>query len=431
MILKKIKISQSNERKQTMRTITIKLSIACTLMLVSLDIIKAQEFQQDESCFFTSVADSKSIFAGINEDNLDLRPKVWFIPGNSKAYGRAIWGFDRGVYPYQRGMNERGLMFDINTCANTGLKQDPEKSNLDITQDFVDYILSNIATVDEAIDFFNKYNIDLSGQMMVFADANRKSVIFEVVNGQLKVLKKDQGYQICTNNVQSTSYIPNTYPCDRWRIADQILNNQTIPSVDLIRRVLSATSAQFYFVATDYSAICDLVNKKIYLYYFHNFEDVVVFDLMNELAKGDTSYSFQELFKVQPYSFLTHRNIGVQWGDQRLKQVVDEEGIEEGIKELQRMKDAKRTYDKYIIQEWVIQGVGLQYLEEKKYDKAIEVFKLNVQEYPESSTVYSDLANAYLKNNNKNLAIENYKKALAKDPENKSLKLIIKNLEEK
>jgi tetratricopeptide (TPR) repeat protein len=173
------------------------------------------------------------------------------------------------------------------------------------------------------------------------------------------------------------------------------------------------------------------VNKKIYLYYFHNFEEVVVFDLMNELAKGDTSYSFQELFKVQPYSFLTHRNIGVQWGDQRLKQVIDEEGIEEGIKELQRMKDAKRTYDKYIIQEWVIQGVGLQYLEEKKYDKAIDVFKLNVQEYPESSTVYSDLANAYLKNNNKTLAIENYKKALAKDPENESLKLIIKNLEEK
>jgi len=415
-----------------MRTITIKLSIACTLMLVSLDIIKAQEFQQDESCFFTSVADSKSIFVGINEDNLDLRPKIWFFPGTGKTFGRILWGFDRGVFPFQGGMNERGLMVDLNTtAAYTGWKEDPKKLNLDISGDLFDYLLSNIATVDEAIDFFNKYNIDLSGQMWVFADANRKSVIFEVVNGQLKVLKKDLGYQICTNNVQSASDIPNTYPCDRWRIADQILKGQNVPSVDLIRRVLSATSAQFYFIATDYSAICDLVKKKIYLYYFHNFEEVVVFDLKNELAKGGTSYTFQELFKIKPYSFVTHRNIGVNWGDQRLKQVIDEQGIEEGIKELQRMKDAKRTYEKYIIQEWVIKSVGIQYLEEKKYDKAIEVFKLNVQEYPESATVYSDLAEAYMKTNDKGNALQYFKKALEKDPDNEDLKLIIERLENK
>lgn len=410
-----------------MKPITIKLSTAFVLILLTIH-IKAQESQMNESCFFISVSDSKSIFAGINEDNLDLRPKVWFIPGTGKAYGRVLWGFDRGQYPYQGGMNEQGMMVDLNTCAYTGWKADPGKSNLDISGDLFDYLLSNIATVDEAIDFFNKYNIDLSGQMWVFADANRKSVIFEVVNGQLKVLKKDQGYQICTNNVQSASDIPNTYPCDRWRIANQILKDHNVPSIDLVRRVLSATSAQFYFVATDYSAICDLVKKKIYLYYFHNFEEVVLFDLKNELAKGGTSYSFQELFKFQPYSFLTHRNIGVQWGDQRLMQVIDEMGIEEGIKELQRMKDAKRSYNKYIIQEWVIKSAGLQYMRENKIDKAIEIFRLNVQEYPDSWEVYSDLASAYLKKDKIPLAIENYQKALEKKPDEKNIAEILKRL---
>jgi tetratricopeptide (TPR) repeat protein len=142
---------------------------------------------------------------------------------------------------------------------------------------------------------------------------------------------------------------------------------------------------------------------------------VVVFDLKSELAKGGTNYSFQELFKVQPYSFVTQKRIGVQWGDQNLKQVIDERGIEEGIKELQRMKDVKRTYEKYIFQEWVLKAVGQQYLEEKKYDFAIEVFKLNVQEYPASSTVYSDLAEAYLNINNTTLAIQNYRKAVELD----------------
>jgi tetratricopeptide (TPR) repeat protein len=410
-----------------MKPITKKSSIVFTLMLLTIQ-VEAQEFRLSESCFFVSMADSKSIIAGINEDNLDLRSKVWFIPGTGKTYGRVLWGFDRGVYPYQGGMNQRGLFFDINTCADTGWKEDPGKSNFDVEGDLVDYILSNIATVDEVIDFFDKYNIDLSGQMWVFADANKKSVILEVVSGQLKILKKGQGYQICTNNVQSGIDIPNTYPCDRWRIADQILKDQKNPSVDLIRRVLSATSAQFYFVATDYSAICDLVNKKIYLYNFHNYEEAAVFDLKKELAKGGTSYSFLELFKVQPYSFLTHRNIGAQWADQKLKQVIDEKGIREGINELQEIKDAKRSYDKYIIQEWVIKSVGLQYIAENRIDDAIEVFKLNVLEYPDSWEVYSDLASAYLKKNNIPLAIQYYQKALEKKPDEQKTAEILKKL---
>lgn len=411
-----------------MKTIAAKSGIVIAWTLLTIQ-VEAQEFMQNESCFFASMADSNSILAGINEDNLDLRPKVWFIQGSVKAYGRAIWGFDRAMFPYQGGMNERGLMVDLNTtAAYTGWKADPGKSNLNDSVDIFDYLLSNIATVDEAIDFFNKYNIDLSGVMYVFADANRRSVIIEVVNGQLKILKKDQGYQICTNNVQSGIDIPNTYPCDRWRIADQILKDQKNPSVDLIRRVLSATSAQFYFVATDYSAICDLINKKIYLYYFHNFEEVVIFDLKSELLKGGTSYTFQELFKVQPYSFLTHRNIGVQWGDQNLKQVIDERGIEEGIKELQRMKDVKRSYNKYSIQEWVIKSVGFQLMSENKFDEAIEVFRLNVQEYPDSWEVYSDLASAYLKKDNIPLAIQYYRKALEKKPGDKNIQEILDKL---
>ena len=92
------------------------------------------------------------------------------------------------------------------------------------------------------------------------------------------------------------------------------------------------------------------------------------------------------------------------------------------------MKDEKRSYDKYIIQEWVIKSVDLQYLAEKKFEEAIEVFKLNVQEYPDSWEVYSDLASAYLINYNIPLAIQNYQKALEKKPDEKKIAEILKNL---
>lgn len=51
-------------------------------------------------------------------------------------------------------------------------------------------------------------------------------------------------------------------------------------------------------VPTVYSYICDLRNAKLYLYHFHNFENVVVLDLKQELAKGSHSRNLAELFPV-------------------------------------------------------------------------------------------------------------------------------------
>ncbi|UCF06569.1 MAG: tetratricopeptide repeat protein [bacterium] len=370
------------------------------------------------ACIFVSMSSNDSIFVGFNEDGQDLRAKVWIFPATDKTYGRAFWGFARSLYAYQGGMNDQGLCVDINTCDYTGWADDPKKPNWDTEIDIIDYILSNIATVDEAIYLFNKYDIDLSGTMWVFADADGKSVIFEWVNDQLQILRKNQGYQICTNTIQSNIDIPKKYPCSRWRIADQMIRNQNTPSVNLMRRILSAMCMQSYYCATAYSTICDLVNKKIYLYYYHNFEEVVVFDLMEELAKGGSNYSLQELFEVEPYSLLTQKYIGIQWGDAQLIKNINEKRIKEGLNTFQALKDETQTYNKFLFQEWVLENTGLHLMSNGKIEEAIEIFKINVNEYPESFKVYYRLAEAYRRNNNIELAIENYQKALDKDPDN-------------
>ncbi len=50
-------------------------------------------------------------------------------------------------------------------------------------------------------------------------------------------------------------------------------------------------------------------------------------------------------------------------------------------------------------------------------DKAIELFKLNVRNYPASASAYRHLADAYLVKGEKELAIQNYKKALDLNPD--------------
>jgi len=57
-------------------------------------------------------------------------------------------------------------------------------------------------------------------------------------------------------------------------------------------------------------------------------------------------------------------------------------------------------------------SAGYQLLNTGKEKEAIEVFKLNVEAFPQSGNTYDSLGEAYLKNGDKKLAIINYKKSV-------------------
>jgi cytochrome c-type biogenesis protein CcmH/NrfG len=71
---------------------------------------------------------------------------------------------------------------------------------------------------------------------------------------------------------------------------------------------------------------------------------------------------------------------------------------------------------------------GYQLLSEQKVDMAIEVFKLNVRQFPDEANPYDSLAEAYLAKGDKESAIANYKKALQIDPNLPSSKEALEKL---
>ena len=68
-----------------------------------------------------------------------------------------------------------------------------------------------------------------------------------------------------------------------------------------------------------------------------------------------------------------------------------------------------------------INAYGYQLLGAGKTDDAIEMFRKNVKDHPESWNVYDSLGEAYDRKGEKKLAAENYRKAesMAKDPDQK------------
>ncbi len=77
----------------------------------------------------------------------------------------------------------------------------------------------------------------------------------------------------------------------------------------------------------------------------------------------------------------------------------------------------------------MLNGIGYEFLQQKQYAKAGRLFKMNVDNYPESANVYDSYGDYFLAIDNKSKAIEYFKKALAikENPESrKKLNTLLK-----
>ena len=239
------------------------------------------------ACTGFCISQGDLVLVGNNEDWKNPFTKVWYVPAEDDTYGRVYFGFDN--FAPQGGMNEKGLVFD-------GFATSPHKVKKSLNKptyggNFMDMVMSQCATVDEVLKIFDKYNLEFMERAMFFiADENGESAIIE---GD-QIIRKDGKYQIITNFYQS-EVKDRKIPCDRYKIADAILKDADEISVDLCKRVLTATHNEGQ-TPTVYSNVYDLKKRIVYLYHFHNFQNVVKIDLAEELKKGPRRMDLPALF---------------------------------------------------------------------------------------------------------------------------------------
>jgi beta-lactamase regulating signal transducer with metallopeptidase domain len=112
-----------------------------------------------------------------------------------------------------------------------------------------------------------------------------------------------------------------------------------------------------------------------------------------------------------------------------IAEVIDEKGIEIGMKKCQALKEKKS--EKYYFDEKEFNALGYRYLYSGDYDKAIGVFKLNVKNYPDSWNAYDSLGEAYAHKGELEKAKKYYTKSLEMNPENENGKKMLQKIEYK
>jgi uncharacterized protein (TIGR03435 family) len=239
---------------------------------------------------FCAVADGR-VLVGNNEDYHNPRTRLWFVPAEPGSYGRMYVGFDN-LSP-GGGMNERGLWFDIFTAPPIGPPNGPDLPRF--RGNIIDAAMAECSTVDDVVRLFNRHDRSfLTEAILMFADASGDAVAIE----RSAIVRKTGRHFVQTNFHQSRGRV--VTPDWRFTTASTLLEQAADDlSIDHFRRILAATH-QKGMSPTLYSNVYDLTSRTMQLYYFHDFERSVTFNLADELKKGRRVLEIPALFPPKP-----------------------------------------------------------------------------------------------------------------------------------
>lgn len=107
--------------------------------------------------------------------------------------------------------------------------------------------------------------------------------------------------------------------------------------------------------------------------------------------------------------------------------IFETEGVDAGLRKLEELK----LDESYALREPEMNRIGYRLLQNGKTKEAIEVFKINVAEFPDSWNTYDSLGEGYMMDGKMEKAIENYEKSVRMNPANENGKKMLAKIREK
>jgi len=331
------------------------------------------------ACTIIMYSDGANVLAANNEDS--EMPFTWlsFTPSTDSSYGYVSFSYNLPFGFCQGGMNEKGLFIDANALESTGWIDSPNKQNYAGKVNEIEYSLAHFSSVGEVVGFFETYDMpSLANTKFPVGDACGRTAVIEWSNHGLETHYQGSGYQISTNFVLA-NYGSDEIPCYRYRLADSILSECTVPTIGDLRNLLDLTHIEGE-TDTYYSAIYDLVNCDIHLYFFHDYGRVYRFNIKSELGKGKRSIPVSSLFR--PYSN-AYRVYAQGYGTKELLNKLETKGIDSAISLYYAIKKWAGSEVSVFIDAAMVNSLGEAMLQQGFVDQAKSFFLFCTKEFPD------------------------------------------------
>ncbi|MGX7668681.1 hypothetical protein [Flavobacterium pedocola] len=257
--------------------------------------------QKSFSCSMYKITLNGKTIVGCNEDAWRTTPRIWFETANSTyRYGAAFTGsrFDgaNGFAP-QSGMNEHGLCYSRLASSITKKDRSGFENRLKITNPtvYLKNIIHNCKTVDDVQKFISQYDHSyFLDDVFIYVEPSGK---YLVVEPYLMTVGYDPKY-VLANFCPSETTTEKAMRLNRYKNGVTFLKDKTDISLAFCT-ALSDTMSVCREKIGDGTLLTSIWNPKdgiVNLYFYHNYQKSIQFNIKEELAKGNHSIEIQKLF---------------------------------------------------------------------------------------------------------------------------------------
>lgn len=240
-------------------------------------------------------------FVGCNEDAWRTTSKIWFETAtNDHEYGVAFTG-SRSVglnkFAPQSGMNTAGLVYSrLGSFHPKPYTPDLSKKQITDEVTYLSNILHTCATVNEVAAYINQFDHAIFiDDVFIYVDSTGDYLVVEPYN---LIFGNDANY-VLSNFCPSITEIPQANKLTRYRNGVDFLNQHATDTTVVFLTHLSDTMhvcRNRNGDGTLLTSIWDTKNGLVNLYFYHNYDTTVQFNIQEELAKGNHLINIPDVF---------------------------------------------------------------------------------------------------------------------------------------
>lgn len=267
-------------------------TIFCLVLLLS--------FHVGDSCSMYKVTKNGKTMVGCNEDAWRTTSHIWFEVGQNNQYGAAFtgsrWDGENGYAP-QSGMNEHGLVFSRLASYHPKLITSKFNNRIQITNPtrYLKDILHSCKTVEDVKKYIEKYDQRyFIEDVFIYIERSGKYIIVE----PYKILSGNDAKYVLSNFCPSITPKSAANKLERYKKGTSFLTSKIDTDLDFCRKLSDTMHVCREKIGdgTLLTSIWDSTNGIVNLYFYHQYDQTVQFNLTKELAKGNHILKIDTLF---------------------------------------------------------------------------------------------------------------------------------------